>query len=99
MSTAAHSSTPPGPPRRPAWPTPWRAVRPTERSETSTMRRVFTLALAAGLPLIGAGIFGLTTPAAHADAITGPTLSVDLTADNHRISPDIYGMNFADEAL
>jgi hypothetical protein len=63
------------------------------------MRRVFTLALAAGLPLIGAGIFGLTTPAAHADAVPGPTLSVDLTADKHRISPDIYGMNFADEAL
>jgi len=29
----------------------------------------------------------------------GPALHVDMTADRHPISPDIYGMNFADEAL
>jgi hypothetical protein len=30
---------------------------------------------------------------------TGPTLTVNTSADQHQISPDIYGMNFADEQL
>ncbi len=30
---------------------------------------------------------------------TGPALTVDAAADRRQISPDIYGMNFADEAL
>ncbi|WP_374675778.1 glycoside hydrolase family 44 protein [Ideonella sp.] len=29
----------------------------------------------------------------------GPALSVDATADGHAIPPEVYGMNFADEAL
>lgn len=29
----------------------------------------------------------------------GPTLTIDTRLDRHAISPDIYGMNFADEAL
>lgn len=32
-------------------------------------------------------------------AATGPAVSVDATADVHAISDDVYGMNFADEAL
>jgi hypothetical protein len=32
-------------------------------------------------------------------ALTGPALTVDVSAGRHKISPDIYGMNFADEAL
>lgn len=32
-------------------------------------------------------------------SLNGPTLTVDVSAGRHRISPDIYGMNFADEAL
>ncbi len=63
------------------------------------MRRVWTVVLVAAVLLLGAGLIGLTTPSARADAVAGPTLSVDLTANRHPISPDIYGMNFADEAL
>lgn len=36
---------------------------------------------------------------AGALAVSGPALSVDASADRHAISPDIYGMNFADPAL
>jgi chitodextrinase len=39
------------------------------------------------------------TPTAAAAAVPGPSLVVDLTAPRHPISPEIYGMNFADEAL
>ena len=39
----------------------------------------------------------LSPAAARADA--GPALSLDLGADRHPISPDIYGMNYADPAL
>jgi hypothetical protein len=38
-------------------------------------------------------------PNREARAATGPALSVDAGADQHAISPLIYGMNFADEAL
>jgi hypothetical protein len=38
-------------------------------------------------------------PDHSASAATGPALSVDAGADQHAISPLIYGMNFADEAL
>src|SRR5437016_6172356 len=44
------------------------------------------LALALGLPAVGTG------------AADGPALAVDATADQHAISPDIYGLNFADGA-
>jgi hypothetical protein len=40
-----------------------------------------------------------TVVALPAEAVAGPTLAVDLAAPRHAISPDIYGMNFADEAL
>jgi hypothetical protein len=48
------------------------------------------------LPLAAAGIVSAAWPAA---AATGPALAVDVSADRHPISRDIYGMNFADEAL
>ncbi|MEV4628054.1 glycoside hydrolase family 44 protein [Micromonospora sp. NPDC049523] len=38
------------------------------------------------------------TPSAGANAV-GPALEIDLGADRQPISPHIYGMNFADEAL
>jgi hypothetical protein len=47
-------------------------------------------------PLAGAAL--LATPPA-AGAAAGPALSVDAAADRHAISPDIYGMNFADPVL
>lgn len=31
--------------------------------------------------------------------VIGPRLTIDLTADQHPINPDIYGINYADEAL
>jgi hypothetical protein len=46
--------------------------------------------------LVATGVVAAAGPSTAAD---GPTLDVDLAADRHRISPDIYGMNFADEAL
>jgi hypothetical protein len=39
------------------------------------------------------------TPNPTATPSTGPSLHVDASADLHPISPDIYGMNFADESL
>ena len=48
------------------------------------------------------GVFALTTlnwsPATGITA-AGPVLSIDVAADRHRISPDVYGMSFADPAL
>lgn len=41
----------------------------------------------------------LTTVPATASAATGPALTVDAGADQHPISPDIYGLNFADPML
>ena len=53
-----------------------------------TIRHALRLALAA--------IAAAAALAAPAGAATGPALSVDATADQHPISPAIYGMNFAD---
>jgi hypothetical protein len=36
---------------------------------------------------------------AIASAVTGPTLTVDAAAERHAISPDVYGMNFAEPDL
>src|SRR4051794_25492120 len=55
-------------------------------------------ALFALIPLAGAGVF-IATTSVGAQAATGPTISVNTTAGRHPISRDIYGMNFADEAL
>jgi hypothetical protein len=45
-------------------------------------------------------VAGVVVAARPADAaVQGPAVSVDFRADRHAISPDIYGMNFADEAL
>jgi glycosyl hydrolase family 44 len=48
-------------------------------------------------------VAGMLAASAQADrpaiAAGGPALSVDAAADRHPISPDIYGMNFAEEAL
>ncbi|MEO7909366.1 MAG: glycoside hydrolase family 44 protein [Roseiflexaceae bacterium] len=38
-------------------------------------------------------------PGRHASAATGPALSINAGADQHTISPLIYGMNFADAGL
>ena len=38
-------------------------------------------------------------PGRDASAATGPALSINAGADQHAISPLIYGMNFADAAL
>jgi hypothetical protein len=38
-------------------------------------------------------------PTPPAPPLAGPALSVNLNAGRHKISPDIYGMNYADEAL
>jgi len=43
------------------------------------------------------GVSGTPTPTPTPDQ--GPALSIDAAAARHPISPDIYGMNFADEAL
>ena len=56
--------------------------------------RLFPLAAAALLATTGALV--AMPPAAAAD---GPALFVNLTSDRHPISPHIYGINFADEAL
>ncbi|MDH2430509.1 glycoside hydrolase family 44 protein [Sphaerisporangium sp. TRM90804] len=61
------------------------------------MRRTsLSLTLAVSLTVAG-GVAAAAAPASG--AAEGPRLSVDSTADRHRISPYIYGMNFADEAL
>src|SRR4051812_17099142 len=39
----------------------------------------------------------VAAPLAQADA--GPALTIDASADRHAISPEIYGLNFADPAL
>ena len=47
--------------------------------------------------LTAAGV--LTVALAMAAPATGPHLTVDAAAGHHRISPGIYGVNFADEGL
>jgi hypothetical protein len=47
--------------------------------------------------IVVAALVALGAPSALAAA--GPALSVDAGADRHAISPDIYGMNFADPPL
>jgi len=44
-------------------------------------------------------VLGVALAVAPAAADPGPALSVDASADRRAISPDIYGMNFADPAL
>src|SRR5207248_7449568 len=48
-------------------------------------------------------LFGLAVmllvPAARGTTAAGPALAVDGSADRHAISPDIYGLNFADSSL
>jgi hypothetical protein len=46
-----------------------------------------------------AAITLVATPGRDASAATGPALSIDAGADQHAISPLIYGMNFADAGL
>lgn len=54
----------------------------------------FAVAVIASLAVVASGAV-----AAPAAAATGPTLTVDESAGRHAISPDIYGMNYADAAL
>jgi hypothetical protein len=61
------------------------------RGRGSALVGVTTLLLVGGTVLPGT--------AAQAASLTGPALSVDATADQHPISPDIYGLNFADPSL
>ncbi len=58
------------------------------------MRRHVLAAFTAAATM--AGVSAAALPAA---AAAGPALAVDITAGRHAISPYIYGMNFADEAL
>ncbi|MEW9533142.1 glycoside hydrolase family 44 protein [Microbispora sp. NPDC049125] len=58
--------------------------------------RLLPLALTASLIAGTGAVMAAPTPALAAD---GPQLTVDSTAGRHPISPYIYGMNFADEAL
>ncbi|SCL71688.1 Fibronectin type III domain-containing protein [Micromonospora citrea] len=51
------------------------------------------------LPVALAATVGAVALPAPAAAATGPALTVDATAGRHAISPHVYGMNFADEAL
>jgi hypothetical protein len=51
----------------------------------------------AGGALAGTGASALMAVAAAAEP--GPALRVDLTADRHAISPQVYGMSFADPVL
>jgi hypothetical protein len=61
--------------------------------------RARTLAtFAATTLLVASSAVAAMVPTAAA-AAAGPSLSVDVTADRQPISPYIYGMNFADEAL
>lgn len=45
--------------------------------------------------VLGGSLIGILMPTAvaHADTSTGPALSVDVAANRHTISPDIYGVN------
>lgn len=64
------------------------------------MRFRRTAVSGAVLVLAAAGVTAAILSAAPASAaIAGPALSVEFMADRHDISRDIYGMNFADEAL
>src|SRR3954454_17758557 len=47
--------------------------------------------------VVSAAILAIGAPVAS--AATGPALAVDGSADRHAISPDIYGLNYADPAL
>jgi hypothetical protein len=60
----------------------------------SLFRRLLIVAMLAGT--IGNVPFVSATPSF---ASSGPALSVNATADQHSISPYIYGMNFASEAI
>jgi hypothetical protein len=57
-----------------------------------------TLIAVAAATLLAPGVAALPAAPAAA-AIGGPSLVVDLGAPRHPISPEIYGMNFADEEL
>ncbi|MEU9836465.1 glycoside hydrolase family 44 protein [Streptosporangium sp. NPDC048047] len=60
-------------------------------------QRTALLSAAAGVLAAGLALGQLTGLASAAAA--GPALSVDLASGRYAINPDIYGMNFADEAL
>src|SRR3954447_280207 len=47
--------------------------------------------------VVSAAILAIGAPVASAAA--GPALAVDAGADRHAISPDIYGLNYADPGL
>jgi len=53
----------------------------------------------AALTAAGAATIVITALPAGAAQVPGPALSVDVTADRHAISPDIYGMNHASAEL
>ena len=51
------------------------------------------------LLLTSATLALVAAPGCDASAVTGPALSINAEADQHAISPLIYGMNFADAGL
>lgn len=71
-------------------------TRPSVRE--SRMRRTALLPIVVSVLLTAAGGAVVVDPAA-ASVTRGPAIAVNVTADRRPISPYIYGMNFADEAL
>ena len=81
-------------------------LAPHRLAPPARTRSARTRALLCVAPLLGAAGVVATAPASAAAtntvvvaATAGPALSVDVSANRHPISPDIYGMNSADEAL
>src|SRR4051812_34479071 len=54
---------------------------------------------AAGLTASLVGVMLTGQAATSAAAVTGPALSIDVSAARHAISPDIYGLNGGDPAF
>jgi glycosyl hydrolase family 44 len=73
-----------------------------ERHGASTYSGFVKARAAAAVAVLVTGVVVVGGAARHdlaAAAGAGPALTVDLTAGRHRISPDIYGMNFAPTKL
>src|SRR5579883_3368493 len=74
-------------------------VSPLSSASAGRRRRRFLSLFVASLLLAALGLtFQQVVPSALA-ATDGPSLTVDVAAGRHAISPDIYGMNFPDAAL
>ncbi len=74
-------------------------LRGTRAGASRLGRRRPRAAAHAGLLALLAALLTLLVTASLATAASGPTLTVDATADRHPIAPEIYGMSFADPQL